>query len=522
MKRVLRLFFPLVFAIFPVIALYAGNIIEVSGDEIIRSLLISIGTAALLWGLLYIVIRRADKVSVVTALFFLWFFSYQHIIKWLMTVYPAKQILEFHPFMPLLFWIIILLIPVIPLLRTKKNIDIAVNIAWIFGIAMIIPPALMTMKVTYQRVSRPAAVQVDGPEFNAGVKSKVLPNIYHIILDGYARNDTLKNVYSYDNSSFTDFLRNNNFQIASGSTTNYNQTMLVMSSILNYDYLQNMMPEKITPKSADRLPLKDAIDRNRVFATLKNHGYTTITFKSAYDWLNIKNADYYVAEDENGMNMFETKLLQSTPASAYAGKQNKAAKISYRQHRKTILYTLDYLSHTTKFSPPIFVYAHILSPHPPFVFYRDGTPRNPDRELDIADGNDFQKVGGSSEEYLAYYREQTEFINRKIEHMVKSIIERSNRPTIIIIQSDHGPGSHMDWYKPDKSALQERMRNFIAMRIPAELNVKVPSDLQPVNEYRLIFNALFDINLPMLPQQNYFSSWNEPYQFNDVKEIIGR
>ncbi|MEI6519602.1 MAG: sulfatase-like hydrolase/transferase [bacterium] len=520
MKRVLRLLFPLIFAIFPVIALYAGNIIEVTSEEIIRSLVISIGAVIILWGLLYLVIRRADKVSIITSLFFLWFFSYQHVIGWLRTVYIAKQIIEYNPIIPLTFWVIILLIPVIPLLRTAKKLDVMVNFAWIFGIALIIPPTLMTLKVTYGRVSKPAVVQAEGPELNAKVRVKVLPNIYHIILDAYGRNDILNDVYKYDNADFTNFLHVNDFQLATNSSTNYCQTLLVMSSMLNYDYLQDMVPTKIPPKSADRLPLKELIDYNRVFATLKNHGYTTITFKSAYDWLGIKNADYYIAEKDDKINNFETKLLQSTPISAGISEKNKSVITSYKQHRHTILYTLDYLSHTTKFKAPIYVYAHILSPHPPFVFYQDGSPRNPDREFAIEDGKDFQKVGGSYEEYLAYYKEQVIFINRKVEAMVKSILARSTRPTIIIIQSDHGPGSHMDWINPDKSAIQERLRNMVAIRAPKEYNIVVPDDLQPVNEYRLIFNSLFDVNLPMLPHHSYFSTWDEPYNFNDYQTVV--
>lgn len=522
MKRVLRLLFPLIFAIFPVFSLYAGNIIEVTSAEIIRSLVFSAIAAIVLWGLLYLVIRRADKVSVISAVFLLWFFSYQYVINWLRMVYPARQILEFHPLVPIIFWVIILLLPVIPLLRTVKKMDIAVNIAWIFGIALIIPPILIAVRVTYGRVAKPAVVHVNGPEFNAKVKVKELPNIYHIILDGYARNDTLKDVYKYDNSEFTNFLRDNKFQVATNSSTNYCQTLLVISSMLNYDYLQDTIPTKITPDSADRLPLKELIDYNRVFATLKNHGYTTMSFKSAYDWMSIKNSDYFVEEKDGKMNLFETKLLQTTPVPAGMTKKNKTVIMSYMQHRHAILYTLNYLSHTTKFKPPIYVYAHILSPHPPFVFYQDGSPRNPDRELDIADGTDFQKVGGSPEEYLAYYKEQVIFINHKVEAMVKSILARSTRPTIIIIQSDHGPASHMEWNNPDKSALQERMRNMIAIRVPAGLDMTVPADLQPVNEYRLIFNSLFDVNLSMLPQHNYFSSWDKPYEFNDVQGIIGK
>ena len=47
------------------------------------------------------------------------------------------------------------------------------------------------------------------------------PDIYYIILDGYARQDTLKEFYKYDNSAFMDGLAARGFYVAAESRSNY-------------------------------------------------------------------------------------------------------------------------------------------------------------------------------------------------------------------------------------------------------------------------------------------------------------
>ena len=53
------------------------------------------------------------------------------------------------------------------------------------------------------------------------MKSDQFPDIYYIILDGYAHFDTLRNIYGYDNSLFYDFLEKNGFYIPDNSLSNY-------------------------------------------------------------------------------------------------------------------------------------------------------------------------------------------------------------------------------------------------------------------------------------------------------------
>jgi hypothetical protein len=64
------------------------------------------------------------------------------------------------------------------------------------------------------------------------------PDIYYIILDGYARADVLSNLYGYDNSDFIKPLEQRGFNMASQSRSNYPRTLLSLASSLNMKYLE--------------------------------------------------------------------------------------------------------------------------------------------------------------------------------------------------------------------------------------------------------------------------------------------
>ncbi len=59
------------------------------------------------------------------------------------------------------------------------------------------------------------------------------PNVFYIILDGYARADTLQRVCHCDNSDFLNFLRSRGFYVADEACANYPMTFMSVASSLN-------------------------------------------------------------------------------------------------------------------------------------------------------------------------------------------------------------------------------------------------------------------------------------------------
>jgi len=61
------------------------------------------------------------------------------------------------------------------------------------------------------------------------------PDIYYIILDGYSRDDTLQDFFSYDNTPFLKALEDMGFYVARCSQSNYAQTQLSLLVISKHD-----------------------------------------------------------------------------------------------------------------------------------------------------------------------------------------------------------------------------------------------------------------------------------------------
>jgi len=70
------------------------------------------------------------------------------------------------------------------------------------------------------------------------------PDVYYIILDGYAGSKSLQMLLNYDNSEFIDFLTNKGFYVPSESFSNYKWTRHSIPSTLNMKYINSLAEEK--------------------------------------------------------------------------------------------------------------------------------------------------------------------------------------------------------------------------------------------------------------------------------------
>jgi len=114
------------------------------------------------------------------------------------------------------------------------------------------------------------------------------------------------------------------------------------------------------------------------------------------------------------------------------------------------------------------------------------------------------------------YIQQLIFLNKKVEEAIGQILSNSPQDPIIIIQSDHGPGSNLDWNSLENTNIQERFPILNAYHVPAAMKDELYPKISPVNTFRLIFNTVFDTKFELLADKSYFAIWNYPYQFTDV------
>ena len=338
------------------------------------------------------------------------------------------------------------------------------------------------------------------------------PDIYFIVLDGYGRSDVLKDVYGFDNGPFLDHLERKGFFVARRSTSNYCQTALSVAATLNLRYHDALAGSR----SASRLPLAAAIADNATFRALEPLGYRSVGFATSFGVTDPCGADIYLAPPWN-LGDFQSLLADATPAWFLLGRRLESEP--RRVHRDRILNLFDRLPEVAAIEGPTFCLAHVVAPHPPFIFGPGGRDLSGDEpDLSLADGKSWCSLhdGEGPEGYARHYRDQAAYVTDRIEAAIDRILAASPEPPIIIVQGDHGPAAHYDLDTDRPNDLRERMSILNAIYLPGQGREALHDAITPVNTFRVVLDHTFGANLGLLEDRNYHSSYLTPYIFTDV------
>ena len=74
--------------------------------------------------------------------------------------------------------------------------------------------------------------------------------------------------------------------------------------------------------------------------------------------------------------------------------------------------------------------------------------------------------GRTPQDYVTLYRDQLEYIDQKVLEGIKRILSSSPHQPLIVLQSDHGPASLLEWQNPTPESLRERMSILNAYYLP--------------------------------------------------------
>lgn len=499
----------LLFAIFPILFLFTHNIGKFPPSVVTVPMAITTCFALLSWSVLNLVLKDKQKAGLLVSLFVLLFFSYGHFYNLIKDFQLIVGGFTFGPNKILYTaWCILSVLGAYSSIRTHRdlgNLTTFLNIvaASLVMFSLVNIGAYM-LRAGFVRQEKSTG-NIEGGRIDPK-EAAALPHIYYIILDGYARADILREIYQYDNTEMGDYLTQKGFYIADRSRSNYAQTALSLASSLNFEYLDDLV-EQIGVESDDRAPLRDMIRDNKVVHFLRQHGYLFVAFSSGYSATEITNADVYMTSGAF-FDEFQNGLINTTPISAVLS----VLHYQYDLHRRKILYTFDHLVDFSETEEPVFVFAHILAPHPPFVFGRHGEEINPEARFSLMDWR--------WDQYEEDYIEQLIFINGKVRETIDGILSRSARPVIIILQADHGPGSTLDWGDPGYSYIRERMSILNAYLLTNNGNDNLYDDITPVNTFRIIFNDYFNTDYELLDDESYISTWDHPYKLINVTDKI--
>jgi hypothetical protein len=527
---------PFLFSAYAILSLLAFNIDQILPGEALRSMFIAFAGTILVLLVSRFLLKDWLRASYATTLTIILFFSYGHVYHLLEGVSVGPIVLGRHRFL-ITLWLLLYGLGLwwiwkksapFPRLNTYLNLFGAIVLLFpIFGLGTY---AIRSQQTGGTTLPTPTDQSVGGQ----GGYEEELPDIYYIILDAYAREDILADVYHFDNSDFIESLEAWGFFVAGDSHSNYTQTSLSLSSALNFDYVEAYV-DPIDPRSDDLTPLGDAIKHSRVRTILEDLGYQTIAFGTGFSRTEISDADYYLTLDPDALtsmsavgsiNIFESMLLQTTGGMVLSDaiyllpdELRPDLQFPFRAHRERILFAFDEVEDLPETEGPKFVFMHIVSPHPPFVFGPNGEEIPHTDAYTLKDGV-FQ---GDRAAYIEQYTDQLSFLNEQTLTMLEHIITDADVPPLIILQSDHGPdASSMDGDAISPvSYLKERMSILNTFFLPgcdAE-QLYYPS-VTPVNNFRILFDACFGGNNGLLEDRSYNSTYQTPYDLTDITNSL--
>ncbi len=342
----------------------------------------------------------------------------------------------------------------------------------------------------------------------ASTAGRAAPTILHLVLDGYARGDVLRDFYDFDNAPFLEWLEKRGFRVQRDARANYCQTALSLASTLNMRYLD----EDVAPHrgGGDRAVLTRLIRHNRATALLRARGYEIVAYPTGYCATDALAAD--LRWPAGTLDEFAMACLgRSWIGSLVAG--HKAAADHLRRC-ETIFRTLPAAAAAPH---PRYIYAHLGAPHPPFLHDALGARGAAQPFFTLDDGSHLVNPAGMSvASYRAAYLDQLRYVNMRAQAMLEELLRSARRPLVILLHSDHGPGSQ--WHWDDLAAGNGHERSGILCALYASDGglADVRGNLSAVNLLRAILSRYPACDLPPLPDRVHLSTWRRPYDFLEV------
>ncbi len=507
-----RLLHPFAFALAPVLHLGAVNILEIEIQELVAPCVVALTATAVMLGGLWLLRRDYPRCAALTSLLLVIFFSYGHAVDvlWEFGLFASPRWLYAVSGVTTLS---ILIIAGSKLWRSSRNLDPLSSALGVASLVFLAPSVWTLLSTGEFVVSRSMRGNVPSDARRAvpvAEERPDLPDIYYIITDEYARADILEEFYDHDNSEFLGQLRERGFYVAERSFSNYALTFLSLASSLDMRYVNETAKWLFNRGKHSPREFYGTIRNSRSARFLRNRGYRYVTIPSG--WFGtaaspIADVEYRYAPLLGGE--FRSALIRSTLLRPFSPSVAGAH-----------LYAFARLKEVPQLEGPTFTFVHLVLPHFPYVFDRDGSVRR-DLAPSLHFYGDFkQRMGDWGDKSL--YVDQLVYLNGRLIETIDAILAASPHPPIIIIQGDHGTGSTEPG---DGSAPlpRERLAILNAYFVPEQVRALLYADITPVNSFRLILSALFEADNPALPDLSFYSWYGHAYALRNVTgEIKGR
>jgi len=336
-------------------------------------------------------------------------------------------------------------------------------------------------------------------------------DIYLIVLDRYGSEWSIGHRFGITDNDLPAWLGDQGFQVVPGARANYRATDFSLSSMLSMQMLDEY---SIDPgrDSGDRTYARSRLLRPAAAAFLQDNGYTYYQLGSWYGPTQTNElADVTLSWEHD--TEFESVLRQSTMLPAIdrmLGRTTGEGDEFRDGARATAEFQFRQLQRLPSVPGRKFVFAHILLPHPPYVF--------------DANGNMVVKATAQVQPEAQLYANQLAFTNSQVKQTVDALLAGPpETDPIIIIMGDEGPFlcRNVDCVDPSVRRLGIRFGVLAAYYLPDQPAGFFPVDHTHVNTFRMLFDAYFGADLPPLPDRSFDWPDNQHiYDFHDITDSL--
>jgi hypothetical protein len=330
------------------------------------------------------------------------------------------------------------------------------------------------------------------------------PDIYYIVLDRYAGPTTLESVYGIDNEPFFGALEERGFSVARDAWANYFKTAMSLTASLSMEYIAGTDDDEANREAWNNWH-RGLQEPLAVPATLTDLGYEYVHIGNYWE-PTATNADADIVIRWEDMTEFDAAVSATTVLALLDeplpddGDPETVPRGDLA--RESTRVGFEALEAAASRPGPTYVFAHILVPHPPYVWDADGSVPTPE---EAETRTDEQK-----------YAAQLAWTNQRVMQAIDRLLAApAGEEPIIVLQADEGPyperfreiGYPFKWFNATDEEVEQKFAILNAVHLPGvdPAAAGFSDHTSPVNNFRIVFNAFFGADLRLHPDVSYLS-----------------
>jgi hypothetical protein len=499
---------PLLFAAFPVLYLWAENVGEIDPPDALGPMLAIVALVAFATAFPGVLVGDVRRAALVITPVAIGAFMFGHLQ--VSTGQPAETLFA--------AWIGVTLLALVGALVLPPGGLAAVDRALLAGGAALVGISLFTI-VPHQveEVEEALAPRtVLAAERTLPSETSALKrDVYWLVFDRYGSDRSFELEYGVRNP-LTPWLREHGFTVLDDSHANYGATALSLATTLNMTHLEDLVGT--AARGSDSFSrVHAALQSSPVVAQFRALGYRYLHLGSWWNPTRTDRAADLNLNADSGSDftdtMAETSVLPALIEQLDIEVEPPSESVKHLKHNTFAVAALDRLAREPG---PKFVFAHVLLPHPPYIYDRDGRYIDPEEAATL-------ETADAWERQLDY---TNTFLRAFLERLLA--LPEAERP-IIILQGDEGPWTEpyaadkweYRWENASPEELEVKFGIMNAWYVPGGVDLGLTPSQTAINTFPVLFSRYFDLEYPSLSDRVTTSfGWKRPYLLTDVTDLL--